>query len=77
MARDICEVIDRVLEVVPEEEYEIHLGLIKVKKDVGYRPPELRYLDWKNGSLTLQEYITEEPLDDTWQKQVSDIWMGN
>lgn len=73
MGRDICQVIDKILKLVPEG-HSIIERLNYIKKTASYRPPELMYEMWELGSHYLATEIGD-PIH-AWEFQVADIWNG-
>lgn len=53
MARDINEVIRRIVAVIPDTEADLLAGIERVKRSAVYHAPELRHFDW----AALQEVL--------------------
>jgi hypothetical protein len=77
MARNISDVIDRVLGVLPDEGYaDLRAKLDKVKSDAGFRAPELASIDWKHASDALAETFGNAPASDSVADKVQAVWLG-
>ena len=74
MARDIIEVIDRLLGIVPEGETGLRAGLNSVKQSALFTAPEMMTIRWRRLGEVLQEEIGQprEP----WQVEVGEIVRG-
>ncbi|MHA2062982.1 MAG: hypothetical protein ACXABY_01230 [Candidatus Thorarchaeota archaeon] len=76
MARELHNVIDQMLLVIPERMSTE--GLISRLKDVRqsifYVAPELHRAWWTEVAKTLHEYFGDNPPIGGWQKEVCNIW---
>lgn len=74
MARNITDVIDSILKVVPEDSQTLRDRLVGVKRDAGFRAPEMMRLSWRALADVLEDEIGEPTLD--WHHKVATIVQG-
>ena len=75
MSRDIGDVIDRIIQVLPEEANPVVAAeLKKIKSDAGFAAPETMGGVWNKAAQVLTIYIGI-PKED-WQIKVSKIFSG-
>lgn len=75
--RRIDDVIDQVLELVPEDEKTFRVRLERVQFNAGFVAPEIRGKCWREGQAVMLEHLPHDPskLND-WQRKVVAIWKG-
>ena len=73
--RNIKEVIDQMLGVIPIDKDRLRVILKRHKESASLAPPEGQYLWWQETQLVLNEEIdiTKQPFNE-WQQKVFDIW---
>ena len=78
MRRDVTEVLDKVLSVVPASE-RLHARLVRLKSDAAFKPPESNDI-WLAGTRALWEHLPSgpdgSPPVDGWQGEAVRIWTG-
>ena len=72
--RNIVEVIDQVLAIVPENYETLHRQLKSISYSAGYTPPEGMRDRWYDASIALQDALGSD-LKLLWVQEVNDIWM--
>ena len=76
--RDLCEVIDQMLEVIPEEEMKLREALIDHKESIEISPPEMMLIQWNEVGDTLYHYVFSDFYPEIkWQAQIEKIWTGD
>lgn len=70
--RNLGEVIDRMLEVVPESAAELRLHLTWLRRDISYKAPEQMLLGWNSCKLILESCIG--PPETDWEKKIQRIF---
>lgn len=73
--RDLGEVIDALLEVIPPGEVELRAELAKQRCDTRYRAPELAAEGWNRVSHILMDLVGD-PAGCEWKQQVGLIFAG-
>lgn len=76
--RDLCEVIDRIIEIIPDSETSTISKLKRVQNDCRYTAPELIPLKWQSVYEILCDYVFDPHTlgKDTWQEKVRKIFVG-
>ena len=76
--RDLCEVIDRIIEVIPDSETSTISKLKCVQNDCRYTAPELIPLKWQSVYGILCDYVFDPHTlgKDTWQEKIRKIFVG-
>jgi hypothetical protein len=74
--RNLEEVIDRVLAVIPKHEVLLRKTLEKAKEDAYWKPPEGHGRYWEAGAQAFYTRFGEEPPADGWGKRALAIWLG-
>ena len=75
-ARDITEVIDKIIAIVPKTQKKLIERLKWVKEDAFYKAPEQQCECWVKLASGLGEYIPL-PLKKDWQKKILKIMKDN
>lgn len=74
--RDLIEVLDRVLEVIPESEGELRNGLQKVRSSAGYTAPEAIASRWIEAADVFAEHLPADTnVMSDWQARVAELWL--
>ena len=71
--RELVEVINRMIFVIPAEESELISALMSVRSSAQFSAPESMGFHWDAGANVLARFIPKVERD--WQQKVSDIWM--
>lgn len=76
MARNLVEVIDAILLVIPDSESDFIAELKKCRESARYTSPETLGLRWERTAHTMWDYIGDKKPDDMeyWEAQALDIW---
>lgn len=77
--RDLCEVIERIIDVIPDSKRYIIQRLKRIQYDCRYTAPELIPLKWQSVYELLCECVFDDPYKlekDTWQEKVRKIFVG-
>lgn len=75
--RNIGEVIDKMMEKVPESEEELRSQMIRVKRAAGYTPPEMSTGPWNELASVCQRYLGEPPYEvGSWKEGVLKAFNG-
>jgi len=74
--REVGEVISQMLVKIPLDEVDLRHGLIQVREDSGWKPPEGQYICWRRGSEVLFDRFGEPPVPEGWPKEIFEIWTG-
>ncbi len=81
MPRNLCEVIDQMLAIIPKTETEFRDSLWDNRSSAEYISPETLGLRWKVAAETLEDFMPNENIPPAnwqeWQRQVVDVWQGN
>jgi len=75
--RNLRDVINAVLEVVPTKETGAHFNLMRVWQDIGTTAPELMILRWEQAQNFMDWYVFSKPIGEEykpWQLKALDIW---
>lgn len=78
--RDLCKVIENMLEVIPTTETGFIQGLKSCHSSAAFSAPELMGLRWERTVEVMQDYMPDNSDAHTWeewQRQVIDAWQGN
>ena len=76
--RDLCEVIDKMLEVIPEDQTILREKLFDHYEAVMITPPEMILFRWNEVGDTLFQYIFSDFYPEIeWQSKVEKIWTGD
>jgi hypothetical protein len=70
--RNIAEVVDKLMLVIPEDEKELRYMLKRIAAD-RWKPPEQL---WYMGGQAFHDRFGDDPPTTGWGKQAVDIWMG-
>jgi len=70
--RNIGEVVNRLMAIIPEEEIALRHQLKAAASD-RWKPPEMM---WRMGGQAFYDRFGDDPPTDGWGKQAVDIWMG-
>lgn len=73
--RNIEEVIDRVLALVPETETALRADLERVKFGSRFRAPETMWASWEAGTNVLLRHLSERR-GAAWVESVRKVWAG-
>lgn len=76
--RDLCEVIERIIDVIPDSERYVIQRLKRIQYDCRYTAPELIPLKWQSVYGILCDYVFDPHTlgKDTWQEKVRKIFVG-
>lgn len=75
-SRNIGDVIDQVLSVIPAGETALREALEGVRSDSRYRAPEMQRLSWEAASNALGAALGERGMTEPWVRQVFELWTG-
>jgi hypothetical protein len=73
--RELTEVIDSMLAVVPREEKALIESLEGRRNSCGYTAPEAMRDRWVEVAALLHEYLGKSLPDEDWKRKVYYIWM--
>lgn len=73
--RDLHETIDKMLEVIPEEETYLRKELLDHQHDLRYIAPEVIFLEWRDIGHILDLEIPHKPRLE-WEKKLINIFTG-
>lgn len=76
MSRDITEVIERMLEIIPANETELRADLAQVDHAACYLAPEVMGKAWAQGAQALLRRFGETAPVEGWGCEVVAIWRG-
>ncbi len=78
MSRDLGEVVDQMLEHVPEEEKTLRSNLGEIRRRVGYTAPELMQGMWVATHSILVKGLCTDDMDklDGWKLEVAKVFKG-
>ena len=71
--RDLTNVINKIIEIVPKSEEDIVLTLEDIKGSISFSAPELMYMWWEETHDALIDCISENPTED-WEYQAWSIF---
>lgn len=75
--RNIGEVIDKMVEKVPDGEEELRQQLDRVKKAAGYTPPEMMTGPWNELAAVCQRCMGQPPYEvGSWKENVLKVFNG-
>lgn len=72
--RDICKVIDKMLEIIPNNQDKLISDFNEIKRAAPYTAPELMKQMWAIGMRSLHKAIGFKPNED-WHWEILSIWM--
>lgn len=76
--RNLCEVIDQMLAVIPEDQTELRASLKNHKQSAEFAPPEMISIHWNNVGDTLYYYVFSNFYPEIgWQEKIERIWTGD
>lgn len=76
--RDLCEVIDKMLVIIPEDQTILREKLNEHYKDVMMSPPEMILFHWNEVGDTLYHYVFSDFYPEiAWQDKIERIWTGD
>ncbi len=76
--RDLCEVIDKMLEVIPEDQTILREKLIDHYETAMITPPEMILFRWNEVGDTLYRYVFSDFYPEIgWQDKIERIWTGD
>lgn len=74
--RDLTDVIDQIITVVPENQTSLIMELKDRKDSCFYTAPEAIVYRWGEVAKILYEELGDPPFDDDWKGEVLSVWMG-
>ena len=75
--RKLADVIDRLLEEIPESQVRLIRCLANIQDSATYTPPEQMSFRWRQCQEVLFEELGYDKVEeDGWLKNVQEIWMG-
>lgn len=76
--RDLCEIIDRMLEVIPEDQTILREKLESHYESVMLSPPEMILFQWNEVGDTLYQFVFSDFYPEVeWQDKIERIWTGD
>jgi len=76
--RDLCEVINELLLVIPEEKSELKEILEDKKQSIEIAPPEMIFSWWNEiGDILYNHVFSDFYPEIAWQAEVEKIWIGD
>jgi len=75
--RNIAEIIDKIVEQIPDHYmyFDLREGLKKIKRDSVYKAPEAMGDCWHRIACLLQEYLGDPKTHD-WKQRIANIFSG-
>lgn len=73
--RNLVEVIDKVLEIVPQDKKNFISQLKSIQASAGQSAQELNTLCYQMAELFTKEMPGEPPFAEAWQNKLVDLWM--
>lgn len=74
--RNLVEVIDQMLEKIPESENSFLSSLEAIRTSTLFSAPETIRIRWKEVSINLAEFMEDKLQTEGWKREVQEIWMG-
>lgn len=71
--RNLFEVINQILSLIPSDKTDFIQSLISAKESVAFAPPELMRYWWRTCAEILEENMTAS-IDHEWEKEIIKIW---
>ena len=76
--RNLCEVIDQMLAVIPKDKYDLIEALKDHKESAELAPPEMILFHWNEVGDTLYSYVFSDFYPEIgWQSKLEKIWTGD
>lgn len=73
--RNLAQIIDDMLTVIPEEQHQLKANLLGVKTSSEYAAPEIQTQWWRKAAEILQAEVPH-PEDEDWSMKMADIFIG-
>lgn len=78
MSRSLGDVIDKILEIVPEEEFETRRILVWVRDNAAYSAPEMMRAEWDHVQMALAKACGNvSPAEGSWQARAIACFTGS
>lgn len=73
--RNISKLLEEMIDVIPQEEYQLRGRLQSVHESAFYTPPESMYFRfWEVSEILAQELGGDKIRENTWQSTLLKIW---